>query len=373
MPRKSKLHWSDRDGWKSTINGKRYYFGRDERKARAEWYRLMHRATADRPTDRPTTISGAIVAYLTVHDSPSARHWLKRFNEYAGSRVLDDVEADILTLYAVWLKSAKVRRWKANIPTPAINDVNAHNPNTPAATASNSGPGKANKGRVIETDAGLSPETIRHYVTAAAKLLRFCRPWLSTEPTIPRLTKGGRKPRDIQADALVDLFAKLPDGAGRVLRFIVATGCRPSEACRMTWADVRADAGVVVLAEHKTATKTGKPRTLYLTDDAIAVLRELSPSPGPVFVNRLGRPFTPAGLRSVARRAGFTPYQLRHTFAQRVSEALPADVLQKLMGHTDLATTQHYYDVRDGRIAAAVKQLGPVLTLRTRGEKGEAV
>jgi integrase len=345
MPRKSKLHWSDRDGWKSTINGKRYYFGRDERKARAEWYRLMHRATADKPTDRPTTISGAIVAYLAVHDNSSARHWLKRFNEYAGSRALDDVEADLLTLYAVWLKSAKARRWRDK---------------------------KGGSGEVIETDAGLAPETIRHYVTAAAKLLRFCRPWLSTEPTIPRLTKGGRKPRDIQADALVDLFAKLPDGAGRVLRFIVATGCRPSEACRMTWADVRADAGVVVLAEHKTAAKTGKPRTLYLTDDAIAVLRELSPSPGPVFVNRLGRPFTPAGLRSVARRAGFTPYQLRHTFAQRASEALPADVLQKLMGHTDLATTQHYYDVRDGRIAAAVKQLGPVLTLRTRGEKVEA-
>jgi integrase len=49
---------------------------------------------------------------------------------------------------------------------------------------------------------------------------------------------------------------------------------------------------------------------------------------------------------------------LRHTFAQIVSRQVPRDVLSKLLGHSDEATTRYYYyEVRDKRAMEAAKTI----------------
>jgi integrase len=50
----------------------------------------------------------------------------------------------------------------------------------------------------------------------------------------------------------------------RFLTFLKFTGCRPGEAAAMKWKDVRFDQGSVVLKDHKTAKKTGRPRVIPL-------------------------------------------------------------------------------------------------------------
>src|SRR5260370_34063787 len=59
----------------------------------------------------------------------------------------------------------------------------------------------------------------------------------------------------------------------RFLAFLKFTGCRPGEAASMRWADVRFEAGSVVLMDHKTARKTGQPRIIPLVPTVIKLLQ----------------------------------------------------------------------------------------------------
>lgn len=68
-------------------------------------------------------------------------------------------------------------------------------------------------------------------------------------------------------------------------------------------------------------------------------------------------------------RALIFPYALRHSYAQRHADAgTPLDVLQKLMDHRSPTTTQFYYRVRDERLFAAVRSIGP-MTINANGER----
>src|SRR5260370_39815836 len=58
----------------------------------------------------------------------------------------------------------------------------------------------------------------------------------------------------------------------RFLVFLKFTGCRPGEAASMRWADVRFEEGSVVLMDHKTARKTGRPRIIPLVPTVIKLL-----------------------------------------------------------------------------------------------------
>ena len=151
----------------------------------------------------------------------------------------------------------------------------------------------------------------------------------------------------------------MPDRARRVLSFAAAVGARPDEARLLQWPEVDLRTATCVLSEHKTARSTGKPRTLYLTRPAIAILKALpGPRTGYVFLSRLGRPYTTAGLRSILRRrAPISPYQLRHTFGQIASEQADQQMVAAWMGHQDVRTTRHYFEVRDQRARAGAAKL----------------
>ncbi|MBI4578452.1 MAG: site-specific integrase, partial [Planctomycetes bacterium] len=187
--------------------------------------------------------------------------------------------------------------------------------------------------------------------------------WTACSPEPPRLPKAPRPARDIapaRLDEVLDGLPKQTKRAQQILRFIAETGCRPSEACSLQWHHVHLDVGLCILSEHKTANETGQPRTIYLTDGAREVLEALEPGDGHVFTSRLGKPYTPAGLRSILRRhGGFTPYQLRHTFAQQVSDSneVPIEVLSRLLGHSSTRTTEVYFKVRDKRAMEAAKRI----------------
>jgi integrase len=68
------------------------------------------------------------------------------------------------------------------------------------------------------------------------------------------------------------LMRASPPAYRRLLVFLKFTGCRPGEASRMRWADVQFDQAAVVLQEHKTAKKTGKPRVIPLVPTALKLL-----------------------------------------------------------------------------------------------------
>lgn len=110
----------------------------------------------------------------------------------------------------------------------------------------------------------------------------------------------------------------------------------------------------------------------YLEDGRPALLElrthgDGSPPPE-IFLNRAGHPLGVRGLRyrldRLRARAGLpvgvSPHTLRHSFATHLLDG-GADlrVVQELLGHANLATTQIYTHVSPGRLQAAYREAHP--------------
>jgi site-specific recombinase XerD len=119
----------------------------------------------------------------------------------------------------------------------------------------------------------------------------------------------------------------------------------------------------------------GRPARAALADyleDGRPVLLErrggAEPPPVEIFLNHLGGPLGVRGLRyrldRLCARAGLpvgvSPHTLRHSFATHLLDG-GADlrVVQELLGHENLATTQIYTHVSPGRLQAAYREAHP--------------
>ncbi len=155
------------------------------------------------------------------------------------------------------------------------------------------------------------------------------------------------------------------------LRVVELTGARPfSEVAVLEARHIDFTSGTATLAEHKTAKKTGRPRTLFFTDESLAVLRRLaSEHPvGVLFRNRDGTAWNRVSAKrwfeKVEKRAGIkaSSYVLRHT---RITEAIingvPVEVVAELVGNTPQIIHKHYAHVGKDKaalLAAAKKAAG---------------
>lgn len=121
------------------------------------------------------------------------------------------------------------------------------------------------------------------------------------------------------------------------------TGARPSELRRLTWDQVHGDR--LVIAKHKTAKKTGKPRVVFLSERMqrrLEQLRRRSHSRY-VFVNSRGQPWTANAVRlqvaRIRKRCGLAKdvcaYLVRHTFGTwAIMNGVDTASVAALMGHT---------------------------------------
>ncbi len=159
-----------------------------------------------------------------------------------------------------------------------------------------------------------------------------------------------------------------------VLEVLYSTGIRVSELVGLNWGDIDFRLGVV-----RVVGKGSKERIVPVGEVALSVLRDYAleqerqwnrPSKGrtPVVLNRLGKRIT---TRSVARivekhlRArGITvhmgPHGLRHTFATHLlNSGADLRVIQELLGHTSLSTTQRYTHVNLDQLTAVYDRAHP--------------
>jgi site-specific recombinase XerD len=184
-------------------------------------------------------------------------------------------------------------------------------------------------------------------------------------------TGGGRLPRVLskgEIGALLDQpsTSAIDQRDLAVLELLYAAGLRVSELCGLERSGVDLRARTVTVLG-----KGGKERRVPVHDRAVSALghwleqgrEEMAGPPDAVFVNRRGGRLGPRDVRRIldARAASPThPHALRHTFATHLLDG-GADlrVVQELLGHASLATTQIYTHVSKERLRSVYEETHP--------------
>jgi integrase/recombinase XerC len=190
-------------------------------------------------------------------------------------------------------------------------------------------------------------------------------------------TGKGRLPRVLSAgeiETLLDRPAASADGRASALEqrdraaleLLYAAGLRVSELCGLDRRDVDLRGRTVTVLG-----KGGKERRVPMHDAAAAAMGEWldngrTAMPGPreaVFVNQRGVRLGPRDVRRILDRLSASPthpHALRHTFATHLLDG-GADlrVVQELLGHASLATTQIYTHVSKERLRAVYEGTHP--------------
>jgi len=217
---------------------------------------------------------------------------------------------------------------------------------------------------------GLAKSSIARKLAAVRSCFRFLtrRGALPANPArhvrTPRL--GRRLPSFLPKDESKDLLDTTFEDtdAGRrdraLLELLYACGLRVAECCGLDLEDVDRRHGTV-----RVLGKGNRERMVPVGDEALAALdryldgRVASPgarkgSAGPLFRNPRGQRLTTRSVHRIvgrrARAAGIarrvTPHTLRHTFATHLlGEGADLRLIQELLGHRRLSTTQRYTHV----------------------------
>jgi site-specific recombinase XerD len=152
-----------------------------------------------------------------------------------------------------------------------------------------------------------------------------------------------------------------------VLETLYGSGVRVSELCGLDVDHVDLRARTLVVWG-----KGGKQRRLPLSDPAAEALEnwacvrpEVVPAScgAALFGNERGKRLTPRDVRRIIDRRSATPthpHALRHSFATHLLDG-GADlrVVQELLGHSDVATTQRYTHVSNERLRSVYAETHP--------------
>jgi len=226
----------------------------------------------------------------------------------------------------------------------------------------------------------------RRTIARRASALRRYFGWARRVGAVPNDPTAGlsaprgeaRLPRVLHPDELRSLLDEPasagPDGARdlrdtALLELLYGSGLRVAEASALDVDDLELTQGRV-----RVWGKGGKQRVVPLSEPAADALRrwladgrrELATEASPgaaLFLNLRGRRMTPRDARRVLDRRAVAPthpHALRHTFATHLLDG-GADlrVVQELLGHADLATTQRYTHVSKERLRSVFDATHP--------------
>ncbi|MCZ7646719.1 MAG: site-specific tyrosine recombinase XerD [Planctomycetota bacterium] len=166
---------------------------------------------------------------------------------------------------------------------------------------------------------------------------------------------------------------RLPCRDRAILELLYASGLRVSELCGLGAADVDLDLGVA-----RVTGKGSKTRMVPVGRSALTALRRYlvhvrsrhagTEDAGRLFLSKGGRPLTRQAVWALLKRyaaalglhAKVSPHTLRHSFATHLLEGgANLRVVQELLGHANIATTELYTHVDAKRLLGVHSQFHP--------------
>lgn len=195
--------------------------------------------------------------------------------------------------------------------------------------------------------------------------------------------KGSRKLPSVLTLEEVHLLLNAPDNSFQGIRdaslfqIFYSTGCRLSELTAMNENDLDIDKGFILV--HG---KGNKDRFVYLTEPAKAVLKQYLSlkytylqtdkvymnEKKALIINTRGKRITAQGVHYIFKKytdqlqlnKHITPHTLRHTFATHILDNdAGIRVVQELLGHENISTTQIYSHVGIERLKKVYEQTHP--------------
>jgi integrase/recombinase XerD len=157
-----------------------------------------------------------------------------------------------------------------------------------------------------------------------------------------------------------------------ILELLYASGLRASELCGLKLRDLNASVGVV-----RVLGKGAKERIVPVGKAALAAIARYLDDCRPtlmrtndehLFLSRTGRPMERIGLWMLVEKYGrasgimreVSPHTLRHCFATHlIGGGADLRVVQELLGHSDISTTQIYTHVDQDRLRSIHKKFHP--------------
>ena len=210
----------------------------------------------------------------------------------------------------------------------------------------------------------------RHGVVELDPSRRLSAP--AGEARLPRVLSSGELERLLEPErplAPDELATSVAARDDALLELLYGSGLRVGELCGLDLGDIDLRARSVTVWG-----KGGKQRRVpishaaaeavrgYVSGARNALLRASSP-PTSLFINRRGVQMTPRDVRRVLDRRSPVPthpHALRHTYATHLLDG-GADlrVVQELLGHASLRTTEIYTHVSTERLVSAYRSAHP--------------
>ena len=227
---------------------------------------------------------------------------------------------------------------------------------------------------------GLTPRSGNVYISTLRSLFRWLH-WIEAIPTnylasMKGIRSGRPLPRPFTEDEITRILeaSKLDKPwANAWVEAQYSTGCRITELLYLRWADTHLDEGYASVTG-----KGRKDRNVPLGRFAIAALRAWKakldsraiPTSGDAYVwsgrgrRPVGRKQVTRMLKRVAQAAGVAgdikTHRLRHSFATHMLDrGEDIRVIQELLGHEDIKSTQIYTAVSSARMLQAFRRAHP--------------
>ncbi|MEA4882140.1 MAG: tyrosine recombinase XerC [Clostridia bacterium] len=230
---------------------------------------------------------------------------------------------------------------------------------------------------------GMSPATVSRRLSSIRSYLRFLAREgvidVSPALSMAQMKRPRRLPRSLPVGDVVRLIeaargnspAELRDRA--IIELLYSSGIRLSELCGLDLADYSAEARTV-----RVLGKGAKERIAPVGSSAVAALddyltgarRHMARSSDctAIFLNRSGGRISGRSVQRIMKKyllkAGLpmsaTPHSMRHSFATHLTDS-GADlrVVQELLGHADISTTQIYTSVSRERLYRVYRKAHP--------------
>lgn len=188
--------------------------------------------------------------------------------------------------------------------------------------------------------------------------------------------KWERLPKALSVQEVREMLDTLPEGEmtmrdSAMMEMLYSSGLRVTELVSIKLGDIHFDAGFI-----RVLGKGSKERVVpmnsravekikrYVSDERPGILKKRQ-SPY-LFVTRRGKQMSRQRfwqtMKAAGRRLGFdlSPHTMRHSFATHLLEG-GADLrsVQKMLGHSDISTTQIYTKVTTDRIKKVFKKYHP--------------